>query len=51
LTRAWNAEVERQSRESGGGDRAHRQFVADQWNFYEFPVPEEDIDHPSTTVE
>jgi tRNA (cmo5U34)-methyltransferase len=42
--RAWDAEVERQSREIGGGERTHRQF-------YEFPVPEEDIDHLSTTVE
>jgi hypothetical protein len=44
--RAWNAEVERQSREMDGGDRAHRRFVANRWNFYEFPIPEEDMDHP-----
>jgi hypothetical protein len=33
LARAWNTEVERQSREIGGCDPGHRQFVADQWNF------------------
>jgi hypothetical protein len=43
--RAWNAEVERQSREMDGGDRAHRRFVTNRWNFYEFHIPEEDMDH------
>jgi SAM-dependent methyltransferase len=51
LARAWNADVARQSREFGGDDAAFRQFVADEWNFYEFPVAEDDIDHPSTTVD
>jgi len=51
LARAWNTDVERQSRELGGDDTAFRQFVTDEWNFYEFPVAEDDIDHPSTTVD
>src|SRR5262245_22280510 len=49
LSRASNAEVEWQPREIG--DCAHRQFLADQWNFHESPVSEDDIDSPSTTVE
>ncbi|MGH2558133.1 MAG: class I SAM-dependent methyltransferase, partial [Thermomicrobiales bacterium] len=51
LARAWNADVQRQSREIGGDDRTFREFVADHWNLYEFPVAEDDIDHPSPTVE
>lgn len=51
LARAWNAEAERQSREIGGNDGAYRQFVDDRWNMYEFPVDNDDIDRPSTTVE
>jgi tRNA (cmo5U34)-methyltransferase len=50
LAAAWNADVERQSRELAGDDTAWRQFVEDEWNMYAFPV-EDDIDHPSTTVE
>lgn len=51
LARAWNAEVERQSREIGGDDRAFRRFVDDRWNMYAYPDPEDEVDHPSTTVE
>ena len=49
--RAWDTEVERQSREIGGDNSAFDQFVADKWNFYEYPDPEDDIDHPSTVME
>ncbi|MGH2534440.1 MAG: class I SAM-dependent methyltransferase [Thermomicrobiales bacterium] len=51
LARAWNDDVQRQSREIGGDDRTFREFSADQWNIYQFPVAEDDIDHSSTTVE
>ncbi|MFL5759831.1 MAG: class I SAM-dependent methyltransferase [Thermomicrobiales bacterium] len=49
--RAWNADVERQSHELGGDGSAFDAFVADKWNVYEYPTPEDDIDHPSTVVE
>src|SRR5215217_509140 len=51
MANAWNAEVEYQSVEYGGDRRAYDQFVADRWNLYEFPVDEDDIDHPSTLPE
>jgi SAM-dependent methyltransferase len=49
--RAWDADVARQSRELGGDDAAFLKFLADKWNMYAFPPPEDDIDHPSTTVD
>ena len=49
--RAWNADVQRQSLAIGGDGNAYQQFVADKWNFYEYPDPEDEIDHPSTVVE
>jgi len=50
--RAWNVDVERQSHELRGDEEAFEAFVADKWNFYEYPEPEEGtIDHPSTLVE
>ncbi len=51
MARAWNAAVERQSRELTGGHEAYQQFRADQWNMYEFPVDPGDIDHPSRLVD
>jgi tRNA (cmo5U34)-methyltransferase len=51
MAAAWNAEVEYQSVEYGGGRQAFNQFVADKWNFYEFGLEEDDIDHPSTLPE
>lgn len=51
MARAWNAAVERQSRELTGGDKAYLQFREDQWNIYEFPVDPDDIDHPSPLVD
>lgn len=51
MANAWNAEVEYQSVEYGGGREAFNQFVADRWNFYEFGLEEDDIDHPSTLPE
>jgi SAM-dependent methyltransferase len=51
MANAWNAEVEYQSIEFGGDRRAFDQFVADRWNLYEFPLEEDDIDHPSTLPE
>jgi tRNA (cmo5U34)-methyltransferase len=51
MANAWNAEVEYQSIELGGDRRAFDQFVADRWNLYEFPLAEDDIDHPSTLPE
>lgn len=51
MANAWNAEVESQSIEYGGDRRAFDQFVADRWNLYEFPLDEDDIDHPSTLPE
>jgi tRNA (cmo5U34)-methyltransferase len=47
--RAWNQEVERQSTEIGGGPEAYQQFLADEWNYYDFPVTE--VDFPSSTLE
>jgi SAM-dependent methyltransferase len=51
MANAWNTDVEFQSVEYGGDRRAFDQFVADKWNLYEFPVDEDDIDHPSTLPE
>lgn len=51
MANAWNADVEFQSVEYGGDRRAYDQFVADQWNYYEFPTGEDDIDFPSTLPE
>jgi tRNA (cmo5U34)-methyltransferase len=51
MANAWNAEVEYQSVEYGGDRRAFNQFVADKWNFYEFGIEEDDIDHPSPLPE
>jgi len=51
LARAWNAAVERQSRELTGGDQTYQQFRADQWNIYEFPVDPDDVDHLSPLVD
>ena len=51
MANAWNAEVEYQSVEYGGDRQAYNQFVADKWNLYEFPVEDDDIDHPSTLPE
>jgi SAM-dependent methyltransferase len=51
MANAWNTEVEYQSIEFGGDRRAFDQFVADHWNLYEFPLDEDDIDHPSTLTE
>jgi tRNA (cmo5U34)-methyltransferase len=51
MANAWNAEVEYQSVEYGGDRWAFDQFVADKWNIYDFPVDEDDIDHPSTLPE
>jgi tRNA (cmo5U34)-methyltransferase len=48
--RAWNADVERQSREAENVE-AFSQFVADKWNFYEYPDPDDEVDHPSTVIE
>jgi tRNA (cmo5U34)-methyltransferase len=49
--RAWNVDVDRQSRESRGDGEAFDAFVADRWNFYEYPDPDDSIDHPSTVME
>jgi SAM-dependent methyltransferase len=49
--RAWNDEVRRQSLEFTGDDSAFEQFVADKWNFYEYPDPLDEIDHPSTLLD
>jgi tRNA (cmo5U34)-methyltransferase len=51
MANAWNAEVEYQSVEYGGDRSAFNQFVADEWNIYEYPVDEDDLDHPSTLPE
>jgi putative PIN family toxin of toxin-antitoxin system len=51
MANAWNAEVEYQSIEYGGDRRAYDQFVADHWNMYEYPLEEDDIDHPSALPE
>jgi len=49
--RAWNSDVERQSREIVGDSTAFDQFVADKWNFYEYPDPDDPVDHPSTITD
>jgi tRNA (cmo5U34)-methyltransferase len=49
--RAWNEDVQRQSFALGGDGSAYEQFVADKWNFYEYPDPDDEIDHPSTVIE
>jgi len=49
--RAWNEDVRSQSLEFAGDEAAYDQFVSDKWNFYEYPDPEDEIDHPSTVVE
>jgi tRNA (cmo5U34)-methyltransferase len=51
MARAWDAEVELQSREIAGDRSAFESFQADEWNMYAYPPPPDDIDHPSTLVE
>jgi SAM-dependent methyltransferase len=48
LARAWNEDVARQSLEFAGNDRAYRHFIDAEWNLYEFPLADDDIDYPST---
>jgi len=48
MVRAWDAEVERQSRAFTGALDAYRQFVDDRWNLYDYPDP---MDMPSTVPE
>jgi tRNA (cmo5U34)-methyltransferase len=48
LARQWDAAVERQSLAFTGKPDAYRQFVAEHWNWYEYPDP---VDMPSTVPE
>lgn len=45
LARAWDEEVERQSLELTGDLAAYEQFLADEWNIFEYPDPA--VDKPS----
>lgn len=51
MARSWNDEVERQSQELRGDRRAFDRFVADRWNFHEFPDPDDEVDKPSRLVD
>lgn len=48
LARQWDAAVERQSLALTGNLDAHRQFVAEHWNWYAYPDP---MDLPSPVPE
>jgi trans-aconitate methyltransferase len=48
LARRWDAAVERQSLAFTGNRDAYRQFVAERWNWYEYPDP---MDMPSAVPE
>ena len=51
MARSWNDEVERQSLEMRGNRRAFDRFIADKWNFHEFPDPDDVVDKPSRLVD
>lgn len=54
MARAWDADVQRQSMAETGSDAAYQAFLADDWNMYAVKSQasvEDEIDHPSTTVE
>ncbi len=48
MARQWDAVVQRQSLSLTGTLEAHRQFVAERWNIYDYPDP---MDLPSTGPE
>jgi SAM-dependent methyltransferase len=49
MARAWDEEVERQSLELTGDLAAYEQFLADEWNLFDYPDPE--VDKPSPLFE
>ncbi len=51
MARGWDAETERQSLEMTGNAAAFERFTAEQWNFYRFPDPDDEVDKPSTTLD
>lgn len=48
MSRAWEEEVRRRSRELTGDEGAYRVFVEEEWNLYEHPDP---VDKPSGAAE
>jgi tRNA (cmo5U34)-methyltransferase len=48
LANAWDAAVERQSREATGSDEIYREFLDSHWNYYRYPDP---VDIPSAVPE